>query len=106
LFARLFPAASLPALNVLSQIAAEGGGLSQPAQHRRSVYPGLALARPLRILAPSSPELPFSLLIAISMSITAFPVLARILADQNLSATKLGHVAIACLTSLLFKSRP
>jgi Kef-type K+ transport system membrane component KefB len=40
--------------------------------------------------------LPFSLLIAISMSITAFPVLARILSDQKLSATRLGHVAIAC----------
>jgi K+:H+ antiporter len=40
--------------------------------------------------------LPFSLLIAIAMSITAFPVLARILDDQKLSATKLGHIAIAC----------
>src|SRR6185295_18463908 len=57
---------------------------------------GRALARPLHILAPSSPMLPFTLLIAISMSITAFPVLARILDDQKLSATKLGHVAIAC----------
>src|ERR1035438_8926677 len=57
---------------------------------------GLALARPLHILAPSSPMLPFTLLIAISMSITAFPVLARILADPNLSATKLGYVGIAC----------
>jgi Kef-type K+ transport system membrane component KefB len=57
---------------------------------------GLALAPPLHVLAPSSPMLPFTLLIAIAMSITAFPVLARILADQKLSATKLGHVAIAC----------
>jgi Kef-type K+ transport system membrane component KefB len=57
---------------------------------------GLALARPLHVLAPSSPMLPFALLIAVSISITAFPVLARILADQKLSATKLGHVAIAC----------
>ena len=57
---------------------------------------GLALARPLHVLAPSSPMLPFSLLIAVSISITAFPVLARILADQKLSATTLGHVAIAC----------
>src|SRR4029079_11517092 len=57
---------------------------------------GLALARPLHPLAPSSPMLPFSLFIAVSVSITAFPVLARILADQNLSATKLGDVAIGC----------
>ena len=57
---------------------------------------GLALARPLHVLAPSSAMLPFTLLIAIAMSITAFPVLARILADQKLTATKLGHIAIAC----------
>jgi Kef-type K+ transport system membrane component KefB len=40
--------------------------------------------------------LPFTLLIAVSISVTAFPVLARILADQKLGATRLGHVAIAC----------
>src|ERR1700722_10077495 len=57
---------------------------------------GLALAKPLHVLAPSAPMLPFSLFCAVAMSITAFPVLARILADQKLSATRLGHVAIAC----------
>ena len=40
--------------------------------------------------------LPFSLFVAVAMSITAFPVLARILADHKLSATRLGHVAVAC----------
>jgi Kef-type K+ transport system membrane component KefB len=115
-YARLFPAASLPALNELSQIGlvlfmflvglhldlAEVYALRRVAGLAgllSIVVPfalGLALARPLHILAPSSPMLPFSLLIAIAMSITAFPVLARILADQKLSATKLGHIAIAC----------
>jgi Kef-type K+ transport system membrane component KefB len=57
---------------------------------------GLLLARPLHVLAPQSPMLPFSLFIAVSMSITAFPVLARILSDQGLTETRLGHVAIAC----------
>jgi Kef-type K+ transport system membrane component KefB len=57
---------------------------------------GFALARPLHQLARSSPMLPFSLFCAVAMSITAFPVLARILADQELTATRLGHVAIAC----------
>jgi len=115
-YARLFPAASLPALNELSQIGlvlfmflvglhldlAEVYALRRVAGLAgllSIVVPfglGLALARPLHILAPSSPMLPFSLLIAIAMSITAFPVLARILDDQKLSATKLGHVAIAC----------
>jgi Kef-type K+ transport system membrane component KefB len=116
LYARLFPAASLPVLNELSQIGlilfmflvGRHLDLTEVYALRRVagfasllsiVVPfvlGLALARPLHVLAPSSPMLPFSLLIAVSISITAFPVLARILADQKLSATKLGHVAIAC----------
>ena len=57
---------------------------------------GFALARPLHELAPSAPMLPFSLFVAVAMSITVFPVLARILADHKLNATRLGHVAIAC----------
>jgi len=116
LYAGLFPAASLPALNELSQIGLvlfmflvglhldltevyalrRVAGLASLLSIVVPFVLGLALARPLHVLAPSSSMLPFSLLIAVSMSITAFPVLARILADQKLSATKLGHVAIAC----------
>jgi Kef-type K+ transport system membrane component KefB len=116
LFARLFPPASLPALNALSQIglvlfmflvglhldiaevwALRGvAGLAGLLSIAVPFAAGLALARPLHVLAPDSPMLPFSLFIAVAMSITAFPVLARILADQKLTATKLGHVAIAC----------
>ncbi len=40
--------------------------------------------------------LPFSLFIGISMSITAFPVLARIVQERNLTKTKLGALAITC----------
>jgi Kef-type K+ transport system membrane component KefB len=116
LYARLFPPASLPLLNELSQIGLVlfmfliglHLDLSEVYALRKIaglagllsiVFPfvlGLWLARPLHALAPSAPLLPFSLLVAVSMSITAFPVLARILADQKLSGTKLGHVAIAC----------
>jgi len=116
LYARLFPAASLPVLNELSQIGLilfmflvglhldltevyalrRVAGLASLLSILVPFVLGLALARPLHVLAPSWPMLPFSLLIAVSISITAFPVLARILADQKLSATKLGHVAIAC----------
>ena len=116
LYARLFPAASLPVLNELSQIGLilfmflvglhldltevyalrRVAGLASLLSIIVPFVLGLALARPLHVLAPSSPMLPFSLLIAVSISITAFPVLARILADQKLSATTLGHVAIAC----------
>lgn len=38
----------------------------------------------------------FALFIAISMSITAFPVLARIVQERNLQKTKLGTVVITC----------
>lgn len=116
LYARLFPAASLPVLNELSQIGlvlfmflvglhldlAEVYALRRVAGLAGLlgfIVPfalGLLLARPLHVLAPSSPMLPFSLLIAVSMSVTAFPVLARILADQKLSTIRLGHAAIAC----------
>jgi Kef-type K+ transport system membrane component KefB len=115
-FASLFPATSLPALNELSQIGLvlfmflvglhldlrevyalrRIAGLAGLLSIALPFATGLALARPLHALAPSSPMLPFSLFIAVSMSITAFPVLARILDDQKLGATKLGHVAIAC----------
>jgi Kef-type K+ transport system membrane component KefB len=116
LFARLFPPASLPPLNALSQIGlvlfmflvglhldlAEVwtlrgvAGLAGLLSIALPFAAGFALATPLHALAPASPMLPFSLFCAIAMSITAFPVLARILADQKLTTTRLGHVAIAC----------
>ena len=115
-FARLFPPASLPTLNALSQIglvlfmflvglhldlaevwALRGvAGLAGLFSIAVPFAAGFFLATPLHQFAPSSPMLPFSLFVAVAMSITAFPVLARILADHKLSATRLGHVAIAC----------
>jgi Kef-type K+ transport system membrane component KefB len=57
---------------------------------------GLALFL-YRSLAPSGiPFSAFALFIGVSMSITAFPVLARILAERGLSRTHLGTTAIAC----------
>lgn len=48
-------------------------------------------------LAPAGvPFLSFSLFIGISMSITAFPVLARILQERNLMKTSVGVLAITC----------
>lgn len=40
--------------------------------------------------------LEFSLFIGVSLSITAFPVLARILSDSPLHKTKLGDLALSC----------
>ncbi|GCE02308.1 potassium transporter [Embleya hyalina] len=39
---------------------------------------------------------PFALFFAVSMSITAFPVLARILIDRRMERTRLGALALAC----------
>ena len=52
------------------------------------LYPYLSLA--------NVPLLHFVLFMGIAMSITAFPVLARILTEGNLLGTQVGAVAIAC----------
>src|SRR5271170_1846742 len=56
------------------------------------------LAHSLRIrFAPHGiGRIPFVLFLGISMSITAFPVLARILEERNLQGTALGTTAILC----------
>ena len=49
------------------------------------------------ILAPSGTSFnAFALFIGVAMSITAFPVLARILEDRGLTQTQLGSIAITC----------
>lgn len=62
---------------------------------------GIALAFYLyRDYAPTGiPFLPFALFMGIAMSITAFPVLARIIREKGLSETKLGVLAITCAAS-------
>ncbi len=45
---------------------------------------------------PNINFLSFALFIGISMSITAFPVLARIVQERSLSKTRLGTIAITC----------
>lgn len=56
------------------------------------------LAHPLRIrFAPDGiGNLPFVLFLGIAMSITAFPVLARILEERGLQSTSLGTTALIC----------
>lgn len=39
---------------------------------------------------------PFALFLGVSMSITAFPVLARILSDRGLQRTQMGIIALTC----------
>jgi len=116
--ALLFPPASLPALSVLSQIGVvlfmfvvgmeldlehlrEKAAAAIMVSHASIIVPfflGTALA--LVIYAPLAPAntsfIAFALFMGIAMSITAFPVLARILEDRGLTRTSVGSTAIAC----------
>ena len=84
-------------LNILKKKAHEAVVIS----HASIIFPfvlGIGLA--YFIYQGFAPEgikfLPFALFIGISMSITAFPVLARIVQERNLTKTKLGALAITC----------
>jgi Kef-type K+ transport system membrane component KefB len=118
LFARLFPAHSIPTLLALSQIGLVLFlflvGLEFAPQlmrerrhdivvisHTSIIVPfilGTALALYLypRVADPGVSFRGFGLFLGISMSITAFPVLARILTERNLLRTRMGNTVIAC----------
>jgi len=117
-FQGLFPKASLPALSLLSQVGLvffmfligleldpkllRGRGKSSFAISAAGICVpfGLGALLALQIFATQSPagvpRISFVLFMGIAMSITAFPVLARILAERNLIRTKLGSIALAC----------
>ncbi len=56
----------------------------------------LALVLYTRFADPSVPFTSFALFLGIALSVTAFPVLARILDDWKLSRTELGVTALSC----------
>ena len=114
----IFPAASLPNLQLVSQIGLilfmfivgleldaeivkHRAGAALLVSHVSVVVPfllGALLAIPLYAgYAPAGVSfVAFALFIGIAMSITAFPVLARILQERELTRTTLGGVALAC----------
>lgn len=114
----LFPATSLGALQLLSQIGVilfmfvvgvelDLRHLRRRAQqsilvsHASILVPfflGVLLALLLyrQFAPPSVPFMAFALFMGIAMSITAFPVLARILQERALTQTPIGTVVIAC----------
>lgn len=114
----LFPAASMGALKMLSQIGVIlfmfVVGIELDVKHLREKADAAVLVSHASIIVPFFLGILFSLLIfrslapaglhfsafalfmGVSMSITAFPVLARILEERNLSRTYLGSTAIAC----------
>ncbi|MBK8241054.1 MAG: cation:proton antiporter [Deltaproteobacteria bacterium] len=114
----LFPAESMPVLAITSQIGLVffmfligleldpkllrgRGRASVVISHTSIVVPfalGAALAIYLypRLADPGVPHTSFMLFMGVAMSITAFPVLARILAERRLLRTHIGAVTIAC----------
>lgn len=117
----LFPDESLSNLNILSQIGlilfmyVIGMELNVKAlqskvhdaviiSHASIIIPfamGIGLA--YFIYQDHSPEdinfISFSLFIGIALSITAFPVLARIIQEQGIHKTRLGSIVITCAAS-------
>lgn len=57
---------------------------------------GLALVIYPRLSTSDVPFGTFALFMGVSMSVTAFPVLARILTDRGIHKTRLGVIAISC----------
>jgi Kef-type K+ transport system membrane component KefB len=117
-FAVFFPKASLAPFEILSTIGlilflfviGTEADLEELYRHRATalfasgasiVVPflfAIALANPLRtrFAPPGVAGLSFVLFLGISMSITAFPVLARILEERHLLGTAIGTLAIFC----------
>ncbi len=112
----LFPAASLGFLNALSQVGLVififlvGVRVDFKELRHQSgiavVTSGISITLPLltgailaRYLFPrygNGDPVAFALFIGTAMSVTAFPVLARILMERKLLETRLGSIAIAC----------
>ncbi|MCY1036831.1 cation:proton antiporter [Corallococcus sp. BB11-1] len=115
----LFPAESMPFLKMLAEVGLvlfmfligleldprmlKGRGHTSVAISHSSIVVPFALGAVAGALwlykSLSDPSVPFSsfvLFMGVSMSITAFPVLARILTERGLMQSKLGAIAIAC----------
>ena len=116
--AQVFPAGSLAFLNALSQVGVllflfvvglhvdlsalrRQSGTAVIASHASIAAPftmGVALAHLLfPVFAPAGiPFTAFALFVGVAMSVTAFPVLARILEERHLLDTPIGSLAVAC----------
>src|SRR4030095_11093875 len=114
----LFPASSLEILRQLSQIGVvlfmfivgtelnirlvrEKGTAAVMISHASIIVPfllgtTLSLFLYQDLASAGTSFTAFALFIGVAMSITAFPVLARILEDRNLTHTDLGSIALTC----------
>jgi Kef-type K+ transport system membrane component KefB len=118
IFQFVFASSSLDALTLLSQVGVclfmfavgmemDWAELRQRAStailvsHASIAIPGLLGAGIAylfyeRLAQPGASFPAFALFVAVSMSITAFPVLVRILQDRGILRTSLGRIATAC----------
>jgi Kef-type K+ transport system membrane component KefB/nucleotide-binding universal stress UspA family protein len=114
----LFPAETMPYLNVLSQIGLIFFmfliGLELNPKYLSGNLKTTILISNLSIIVPFASAFglsfvlyplvsnnhvnfaPFALFLGAAMSITAFPVLARIITENNLQGTRLGTLALTC----------
>ncbi len=114
----VFPAASISHIQLLSQVGLilfmfvvgmeldlktlkQKAGTAVIISHASIVIPyglGVALSYFLyeRFAPDNIPFYAFALFMGIAMSITAFPVLARVIREKNLTNTRLGTIAITC----------
>ena len=117
----VFPASSLGALRILSQIGVilfmflvgmeldlrqtrRQASTALMVSHVSIIFPcflgvlfALFIFQSHRPLVPATVSFPaFGLFMGIAMSITAFPVLARILQERRMTATPLGSMALTC----------
>ena len=121
--ASLFPAASAPALSGLSTLGIVlfmfviGAELRAPEGARAQVLAATRVASlsallPFALALLVAPLLhgplapagvgfwPFALYLAVALSVTAFPVLARILKDRHLQQTPIGRLALSAAALL------
>ncbi|HEY9847054.1 MAG TPA: cation:proton antiporter, partial [Candidatus Caenarcaniphilales bacterium] len=118
LAAAIFPAEAVPFLNVLSQVGLIFFmfliGLELDPKYLKGQMEIAVITSHVSILLPfalgtllslllypllsdaSVSFTAFTLFLGSAMSITAFPVLARIISEQNLQGTKLGTLALTC----------
>ncbi len=109
----LFAPAAVPHLGVISQVGVllflflvgvrlrEQSHITLAISHASIVCPfvlgsGLALLLYPRLSSRDVEFTPFALFLAVSLSVTAFPVLARILTDRGLERTRMGGLALTC----------
>jgi Kef-type K+ transport system membrane component KefB len=91
----------LVGLELNTEVIRERGHATVAISHASIVAPfllGAVLALGLypRLSSGEVPFTPFALFLGVAMSVTAFPVLARILTDRRISKTELGMVALSC----------